>query len=172
MLNLDFDGNMLIRSMTPADAAAVLAIYQAGLDTGDASFETTAPDWAAFDRAHLPQHRHVAATTDGVVLGWTTASAVSSRCVYVGVIEHSIYIHPRARSRGIGAALLSALIGSTEASGIWTIQANIFPENAASLRLHQQAGFRVIGTRQRIGLRHGVWRDNLLLERRSATIGL
>jgi phosphinothricin acetyltransferase len=157
--------------MTPADADAVLAIYQAGLDTGNASFETAAPDWDTFDRARLPQHRHVATSNAGEVLGWAAVSAVSERCVYAGVVEHSIYTDPGARGRGIGAALLAALIGSTESAGIWTIQSGIFPENTASLRLHERAGFRVVGTRQRLGCHHGRWRDVVLLERRSPTTG-
>jgi L-amino acid N-acyltransferase YncA/2-polyprenyl-3-methyl-5-hydroxy-6-metoxy-1,4-benzoquinol methylase len=162
---------VLIRPMNPADAGAVLAIYQAGLDTGDASFETAAPDWDAFDGARLPQHRHVATSTAGEVLGWAAVGAVSERCVYAGVVEHSIYIDPGARGRGVGAALLAALIGSAESAGIWTIQSGIFPENAASLRLHEQAGFRVVGTRERIGRHHGRWRDVVFLERRSSTAG-
>ena len=164
-------GGVLIRPMRPADAGPVLAIYQAGLDTGQASFETTAPAWDAFDRARLPRHRHVAVSATGDVLGWAAATPVSPRPVYRGVIEHSIYVHPGARGRGIGAALLDALIGSTEADGIWTIQTAIFPANEASLRLHQQAGFRVVGTRQQIGCHHGHWRDVTLLERRSSIAG-
>jgi L-amino acid N-acyltransferase YncA/2-polyprenyl-3-methyl-5-hydroxy-6-metoxy-1,4-benzoquinol methylase len=162
---------VLIRPMTAADADQVLAIYQAGLDTGQASFETAAPTWNAFDRARLPRHRHVAVSAEGDVLGWAAATAVSGRCVYRGVIEHSVYIHPAARGRGIGTALLSALVGSAEADGIWTVQTGIFPENTASLRLHQQAGFRVVGTRQRIGCHHGRWRDVTFLERRSPIAG-
>jgi phosphinothricin acetyltransferase len=160
---------LLIRPMTAADADAVLTIYQAGLDSGNASFETVAPDWDTFDRVRLPQHRLVATATEGDVLGWVAATAVSDRCVYAGVIEHSVYVHPGARGRGVGSALLAALIGSAEAAGIWTIQSGIFPENTASLRLHQQAGFRVVGTRRRIGSHHGYWRDVILLERRSAS---
>jgi phosphinothricin acetyltransferase len=114
----------------------------------------------------------VAVFADGEVLGWVAASPVSARPVYRGVIEHSIYVHPSARGRRIGAALLDALIGSTEADGIWTIQTGIFPENEASLSLHQQAGFRVVGTRHRIGSHHGQWRDVTLLERRSSTTGI
>jgi L-amino acid N-acyltransferase YncA/2-polyprenyl-3-methyl-5-hydroxy-6-metoxy-1,4-benzoquinol methylase len=162
---------VLIRPMAPADADAVLAIYQAGLDTGNASFETAAPDWETFDGARLPRHRHVATTDTGQILGWAAACAVSDRCAYAGVIEHSIYIHPAAQGRGIGAALLTALIGSSEAAGIWTIQTGIFPENGASLRLHRQAGFRVVGTRRAIGRHHGRWRDVTLLERRSTSTG-
>ena len=161
-----------IRPMSPADADRVLAVYQAGLDAGDASFETEAPSWEAFDAAKLPAHRHVAAGEDtGEVVGWAAASAVSGRCAYAGVVEHSVYVAPAARGRGVGAALLQALIDSTEAAGIWTIQSGIFPENTASIRLHQRKGFRVVGTRERIGRQHGQWRDVVLVERRSASVG-
>src|SRR5262249_43710721 len=126
-----------IRPMRTADADQVLAIYRAGLDTGNASFETTAPTWETFDAAKLPQHRHVAInTTTGHVLGWVAAPSVSDRCIYAGVIEPSIYIHPDPQGQGIAAALPQALIGSTETAGIWTIQSGIFPENTPSLRLH------------------------------------
>src|SRR5215831_11122468 len=162
-----------IRPMTSADATQVLAIYQAGLDGGEASFETRAPTWEAFDAKLLPAHRHVAADgTSGQVLGWVAASGVSDRCVYQGVVEHSVYVAAAARHRGLGAALLRALIGSTEAAGIWTIQSGIFPENTASLRLHERAGFRVVGIRERLGRQHGRWRDVVLLERRSARAGI
>jgi L-amino acid N-acyltransferase YncA len=161
-----------IRPMEPADAGPVLAIYQAGLDTGQASFEITAPDWEEFDAVKLPDHRHVAVDAGtGQVLGWTAAVAVSDRCVYAGVIEHSVYTHPGHRRRGIGAALLAALIATADDAGIWTIQSGVFPENTASLRLHEQAGFRLVGTRERIGRHHGRWRDTVLIERRSAVAG-
>ena len=164
---------VLIRPMRAADAAEVLTIYQAGLDTGQASFETAAPAWEAFDAGKLPLHRHVAAdAATGQVLGWAAASAVSSRRVYAGVIEHSVYVDPARQSGGIGAALLTALIGSAEAAGVWTIQSGVFPENAASLRLHERAGFRVVGTRERIGCHHGRWRDTVLIERRSILAGV
>jgi L-amino acid N-acyltransferase YncA len=164
--------DVLVRPMKAGDAGPVLAIYQAGLDTGQASFEVTAPAWEEFDAAKLPGHRHVAVDAGtGEVLGWAAAIAVSGRCVYAGVVEHSVYVHPAHKRRGIGAALLAALIESTEAAGIWTIQSGVFPENAASLRLHRQAGFRVVGTRERIGRHHGEWRDVVLIERRSPTAG-
>ena len=165
---------VLIRPMGPADAAQVLAIYQAGLDTGLASFETAAPGWAAFDAGKLRLYRHVAvdAADPGRVLGWVAVSAVSSRCVYAGVVEHSVYVDPRHRGQGIGSALLAALTGSTEADGIWTIQSGVFAENTASVRLHERAGFRVVGTRERLGRHHGRWRDVLLLERRSNAAGI
>ena len=158
-----------IEPMTSDHADAVLAIYQAGIDEGNATFETRAPDWAAFTAARLPAHRYVTTTT-GQVTGWVAALAVSGRCVYAGVVEHSVYVHPAARGRGIGRRLLDALIASTEAAGIWTIQSGIFPENTASLALHQAAGFRVVGTRKRIGQHHGRWRDVTLIERRSTAV--
>ena len=162
-----------VRPMTAADAAPVLAIYQAGLDGGEASFETQAPAWEVFDATRLPGHRHVATAEDtGEVLGWVAASAVSARRAYAGVVEHSVYVAPTARRRGVGAALLQALIDSTEAAGIWTIQSGIFPENTVSLRLHQRKGFRVVGTRERIGRQRGKWRDVVLVERRSARAGI
>jgi len=165
-----------IRPMRPADADQVLAIYQAGLDTGDASFETTAPSWDRFDRTRLPEHRYVAVdTATGRLLGWVAVTGVSDRCVYAGVVEHSVYVDPAARGRGVGVALLAALIAATEAAGIWTIQSGIFAENTASVRLHERAGFRIVGTRERVG-RHAPpgpdrWRDVLLIERRSRTAG-
>jgi phosphinothricin acetyltransferase len=149
----------------------VLAIYQAGLDTGLASFETVAPDWETFDASRLAGHRYIAMDPDGgEVLGWIATSAVSSRCVYAGVVEHSVYVRPGSRGQGVGRALLRALIASTEAAGIWTIESGIFPENTASLRLHRSEGFRVVGTRERIGRHHGRWRDVVLIERRSPAV--
>ncbi|SDQ78061.1 GNAT family N-acetyltransferase [Thermostaphylospora chromogena] len=169
----DAPPGILIRPMRETDAEQVLAVYQAGLDGGNASFETTAPTWEAFDAAKLPLHRHVAVdAVSGQVVGWVAVSAVSSRCVYAGVVEHSVYVHPDHGRRGVGLALLNALIQSTETEGIWTIQAGIFPENTASLRLHEKAGFRVVGTRHRIGCHHGRWRDVVFVERRSTVTGL
>ncbi|MFE2146795.1 GNAT family N-acetyltransferase [Streptomyces sp. NPDC059456] len=158
-----------IEALLPGHAEQVLGIYQAGIDEGNATFETQAPDWGVFDKAKLPGHRFIA-LDDGRVLGWVAASAVSDRCAYAGVVEHSVYVHPAARGQGVAKALLRALIASTEAAGIWTIQSGIFPENAASLAVHERAGFRVIGTRERIGRHRGVWRDVVLLGRRSPLI--
>jgi phosphinothricin acetyltransferase len=153
--------------MTDEHAAAVLAIYREGIDDGDATFETEPPAWAVFDVAKLPQHRFVAVDDAGEVLGWVAVSAVSNRCVYAGVVEHSVYVSRAARGRGVGRALLDAVIASTEDAGIWTIESGVFPENSASIALHRAAGFRVVGTRERLG-RHGDrWRDVVLLERRS-----
>jgi L-amino acid N-acyltransferase YncA len=166
------EDDLLIRPMVTGDAAQVLAIYQAGLDTGQASFETVAPAWEAFDAAKLPGHRHVAAdAATGEVLGWVAASAVSSRPVYAGVVEHSVYVHLGHRGRGVGAVLLRALIRSSEAAGIWTIQSSVFPENTASLALHERAGFRVVGVRERVACQRGRWRDTVLIERRSGVAG-
>ncbi|WP_441349078.1 GNAT family N-acetyltransferase [Streptomyces sp. NTH33] len=156
--------------MTDAHADEILAIYQAGIDEGNATFETAAPTWQAFDVAKLPEHRFVALDEHGVVLGWVAATKVSDRCAYAGVVEHSVYVHPDARGRGVASALLEALIDSTEAAGIWTLQSGIFPENTASIALHERAGFRVIGVRERIGRHHGRWRDVVLVERRSPAI--
>ncbi|MCY0937583.1 GNAT family N-acetyltransferase [Streptomyces sp. H34-S4] len=156
--------------LTSAHAVEVLAIYQAGIDEGNATFETAAPVWDAFDAAKMPEHRFAALGADGQVLGWVAATRVSDRCAYAGVVEHSVYVHPAARGRGVARALLDTLIASTEAAGVWTIQSGIFPENTASIALHERAGFRVIGTRERIGRHNGGWRDVVLLERRSPEI--
>jgi phosphinothricin acetyltransferase len=163
------DADMRIEPMADAHADAVLAIYQAGIEEGNATFDTRVPDWAAFTAARLPAHRFVA-TVAGRVAGWVAASAVSGRCVYAGVVEHSVYVHPADHGRGTGRRLLDTLITSTEAAGIWTIQSGIFPENAASLALHAAAGFRVVGTRERIGQHHGRWRDVIFIERRSPAV--
>ena len=162
---------MRVEPMRDEHADAVLAIYQAGIDEGNATFETSAPGWAQFVAAKLPDHRFVAVDGDETVLGWVALTPVSDRCAYAGVVEHSVYVHPDARGRGVGRALLDAVIASTEAAGIWTIQSGIFPENAASVALHRAAGFRVVGTRERLGRLHGVWRDVVLIERRSPVIG-
>jgi L-amino acid N-acyltransferase YncA len=162
---------MRIEAMTPEHAAEVLGIYQAGIEEGQATFEDRAPTWRVFDAARLPEHRMVALDETGQVLGWTAVSRVSDRCVYAGVVEHSVYVAPSARGHGAGSALLRALIASTENAGIWTIQSGVFPENRASLALHQRCGFRTVGTRQRLGRHHGVWRDVVLIERRSPLVG-
>jgi L-amino acid N-acyltransferase YncA len=161
---------LILRAMRADDGDDVLAVYQAGLDSGDASFETAAPTWAQFDAGRLPAHRFVA--VDGaVLLGWVAVVAVSNRAVYAGVVEHSLYVAEAARGRGVGRALLQRLIASTEQAGIWTIQSGVFGENTASLALHARCGFRVIGTRERVGRHHGRWRDVVLLERRSPVVG-
>ncbi|MCW3844523.1 GNAT family N-acetyltransferase [Micromonospora yasonensis] len=151
-------------------ADAVLDIYRLGIATGHATFETEPPTWGRFTATRLPDHRWVAVDSAGRVLGWVACSAVSDRCVYAGVVEHSVYVHPDARGRGVGRLLLDSLIASTEQAGIWTIQSGIFPENTASLALHTACGFRTVGTRERVGRHHGTWRDVTLIERRSPTV--
>ena len=158
-----------IGPMGDEHAGRVLDIYRVGIATGDATFETEPPDWPSFVAKYLEGHRFVALDGDRV-LGWIGCSRVSERAVYAGVVEHSVYVDPAAAGRGVGRALLDALIESTERAGIWTIQSGIFPENAASLALHRAAGFRTIGTRERVGRHHGTWRDVILLERRSPKI--
>jgi phosphinothricin acetyltransferase len=162
-------GTVHLAPMTVAHADAVLGIYAAGIATGHATFETTPPTWQAFDAGRLPAHRYVALDGDDVI-GWIACAPVSSRPAYAGVVEHSVYVDPRHGGRGVGRTLLQALIASTEAAGIWTVQAGIFPENTASLALHRRCGFRDIGVRERVGRHHGTWRDVLLIERRSPTI--
>jgi L-amino acid N-acyltransferase YncA len=159
-----------VRPLRAEDWPAVERIYAAGIATGHATFETAPPSWAAFDATKLPEHRLVA-ERDGEVVGWAAASGVSERCVYAGVVEHSVYVDPAHAGTGIGTALLRAFIESTEAAGIWTIQTGIFPENTASLALHERCGFRVVGRRERLGRHFGRWRDVVLLERRSAAVG-
>lgn len=158
---------MRIEAMTAAHAAAVLAIYQTGMDEGDATFEIRAPGWPEFDAARLPGHRFVALDDRDEVVGWVAVTAVSARPAYAGVVEHSVYVAPQARGHGVGRALLEALIASATAAGIWTIQSGIFPENTASAALHRAAGFREVGRRERIGQHRGRWRDVILIERRA-----
>lgn len=157
--------------MSDSDSEAVLAIYLEGIATGNATFETTTPEWEAWDASHL-SHSRLVARSDGRVVGWAALSAVSGRCVYGGVAEVSVYVGESGRGLGIGRALLQALIESSEANGIWTLQAGIFRENDASLAIHLKHGFREIGYRERIGKQNGIWRDTILLERRSGTVGI
>lgn len=158
--------------MTAADWPAVRAIYEAGLATGDATLETDAPPWEAWDAAHRADCRLVAAADDGAILGWAALTPVSGRCVYEGVAEVSVYVAPEAQGRGVGRALLDGLVGASELAGIWTLQAGILVENAASLALHERCGFRRVGVHERLGRdAAGRWRDVALLERRSAVVG-
>jgi L-amino acid N-acyltransferase YncA len=160
---------MRLEVLRSDDWPAVRAIYEAGIATGNATFETAVPDWPDWDAAHLAEHRLVA-RQHGRVLGWTALAPVSDRCAYAGVAEDSIYVAPEAQGSGVGRALLEAVVASAERGGIWTVQTGIFPENQASVRLHQACGFRVVGVRERLGRLHGRWRDVLLLERRSPAI--
>jgi L-amino acid N-acyltransferase YncA len=156
-----------IRRLSSADWPAVARIYEQGLATGSATFETSVPSWEQWDAAHLPEPRLVAELA-GVVAGWLAVAPVSHRAVYRGVVEHSVYVAGDARGRGVGRALLDALVRTAPEHGIWTIQTSIFPENEASLTLHRAVGFRDVGRRERIGQLHGAWRDTLLLELRLA----
>jgi L-amino acid N-acyltransferase YncA len=166
-----------IRPMVPGDWTHVERIYAQGIDDGEATFETATPTWDAFDAGKLTHSRLVAVDDDGRIVGWAAASAVSSRPAYTGVIEHSVYIDRDARGGGFGRALLEAFIEAAEDAGVWMIQSSVFPENAASLRVHEKAGFRVVGLRERIarsgaGPHAGQWRDTVLIERRSTRNGL
>ncbi|RTQ44881.1 N-acetyltransferase family protein [Hymenobacter gummosus] len=163
---------MSIQPLMEAHWPAVSAIYAAGIATGNATFATTVPAWDEWHRGHLAHSRLVALDEAGQVLGWAALSPVSGRCVYGGVAEVSVYVAPAARGRGLGRELLLALITESEANSMWTLQAGIFPENEPSVRLHEAAGFRLVGRRERIGrMADGRWRDTLLLERRSALVG-
>lgn len=161
-----------IRQMVPEDWESVRSIYLEGLATGDATFETEAPFWGKWDESHLSVPRLVAVSpSERSVVGWAALARVSSRAVYGGVAEVSVYVADNFRGKGIGKALLKQLIAQSEQKGLWTLQASVFPENIASLALHKICGFREIGTRQRIGIVHGIWRDTVLLERRSEIVG-
>ncbi|WP_326693111.1 MULTISPECIES: GNAT family N-acetyltransferase [unclassified Streptomyces] len=157
--------------MRERDAGRVLELYRAGIEEGQATFETEPPSWEAFDTGKLALHRYVAVEeASGEVVGWVAAGPTSSRAVYAGVAEHSVYVAPEERSKGVARALVEALVASTEAAGIWTVQSSVFPENTASLALHERAGFRQVGRRERIAQHHGVWRDTVLIERRSPLV--
>jgi len=160
-----------IAPMAEQDWESVRDIYRQGLSTGDATFEQSVPEWAEWDRCHLPVCRLVARSSSEV-LAWAALSAVSTRRVYAGVAEVSIYVADRARGRGIGTQLLRALVEASEQNGIWTLQAGIFPENMASIKLHERAGFRVVGIRERLGCMNDRWRNIVLMERRSAVVGV
>lgn len=158
-----------IRALTREDWPAVEAIYAEGIATRQATFETTTPSWEEFDASRLPGHRLVAVDDDRVV-GWAALSPTSRRECYAGVVEHSVYVTADARGRGVGRLLMEHLVAGADAAGFWTIQTSIFPENAASVALHEKVGFRVVGRRERIAQLDGVWRDTLLLERRAPSL--
>jgi L-amino acid N-acyltransferase YncA len=160
---------MNILEMRPEHWPAVAAIYEAGIATRNATFETSVPTWEAWDAAHRQDLRLVAIEGEQVI-GWAAAGSVSDRCCYGGVVEHSVYIAPDRQGAGVGLALLEALVQAAEDLQVWTIQSGVFPENEASLALHQRVGFRRVGTRERLGKLDGQWRDVVLLERRSTTI--
>jgi len=157
--------------MTAADWRVVAAIYAAGIATGNATFETQVPSWERWNASHLERPRLVAVDEHDRVVGWSALSPVSDRCAYAGVAEESVYVDPAATSRRVGSALLARLLEEAEAVGLWTVQTGVFPENEASLALHRRAGFQVVGIRERLGKLNGRWRDVVLLERRSQTVG-
>lgn len=161
----------VIDLMRPDDSDQVLAIYGEGIVTGQATFETNPPDWEQWDAGHLNVCRLVARDRQKI-LGWAALSSVSRRQVYSGVAEVSIYIATESRGKGVGKALMIALIESSEANGFWTLQSAVFAENLASIALHLNNGFRELGRRERIAKHHGVWRDTVLLERRSRKSGI
>jgi phosphinothricin acetyltransferase len=156
--------------MLPAHWNAVKEIYEEGITTGHATFQTEAPGWEEWDKAHSAKPRLVAIEND-TILGWAAITPVSGRCVYAGVGEVSVYVSANARGKGIGKQLLLALIDQSEKENFWTLQAGIFPENAASIAIHKACGFRIVGTRERIGKMNNTWRDTVLLERRSPNTG-
>ncbi|MBK8902049.1 MAG: N-acetyltransferase [Anaerolineaceae bacterium] len=162
----------IIHAMSEADWTAVAQIYADGIATGEATFETEVPTWETWHAGRLPHSRFVARSEAGEVVGWAALSAVSSRCVYAGVAEVSVYVAPASWGQGIGKQLLQTLIDSSEAAGIWTLQAGIFPENVTSVTLHEKLGFRVVGRREKLGQQYGRWRDVLFLERRSQIVGV
>lgn len=162
---------MEIVNIEQAHYAAIAAIYLQGIATGNATFQTSAPGWEEWDQSHLP-HSRIALLVNNSIAGWAALTAVSSRCVYAGVAEVSIYVAGEHRGKGYGKLLLNKLIQQSEANGIWTLQAGIFPENTGSLQLHESCGFRKIGYREKIGNMNGTWRDNIMLERRSKTTGV
>ncbi|MEZ4429965.1 MAG: N-acetyltransferase family protein [Nannocystaceae bacterium] len=166
------EGSVRLRSMTADDWPRVAAIYEEGIATGDATFETGAPAWARWDASHLRAPRLCAIDESRDVIGWAALAPVSDRCVYGGVAEVSVYVAAGARGRGVGRCLLETLVVASEAGGLWTLQAGVFPENLASLTLHERCGFRVVGRRVRLGELAGRWRDVLLLERRSEVVGV
>ena len=169
-LTLGGDDAPLIEPMTAEDWPEVRRVYEQGMASGDATFETKAPDWHRFDTAHRPDCRLVA-RLNGRVVGWVALAPYSRRTVYRGVAWESVYVAADVRGRGIGQALLAAVVEASEAAGIWTLMAGVMAENAASLSVHERAGFRRIGVQERVGLdREGHWRDVVLMERRSPTV--
>jgi phosphinothricin acetyltransferase len=160
-----------IHTMGAADWDGVRSVYVEGIATGNATFETAAPEWERWDAGHRADCRLVACDAAGVI-GFAALSPVSARRVYAGVAEVSVYVAQRARGVGVGMQLLQELVRVSEGAGVWTLQAGIFPENTASLALHERCGFRVVGTRERIGQRDGRWRDVVLMERRSGKVGV
>lgn len=163
--------DFVIKKMKRADLGEVLRIYSEGIATGDATFETSAPGVEEWDKMHLSNCRLIA-RSGGEVIGWAALSPVSGRCTYSGVAEVSVYVAARETGKGVGKALLSELVRESEKAGIWTLDAGIFPENIASISIHKSCGFREVGYREKLGSANGIWRDVILLERRSKKVGV
>jgi L-amino acid N-acyltransferase YncA len=163
--------NITVTSMKLDDWEAVQLIYREGIETGNATFETETPDWKDWNKSHVRECRLVA-RSDNQIVGWAALSPVSSRCIYAGVAEVSLYVHSSTRGQGVGKKLLLELIEESEREGVWTLQGGVFPENQASIALLKSCGFREVGRRERLGQKNGVWRDVLLLERRSKSVGV
>ena len=163
---------VLLTEMLPVHYPQVKEIYELGIATNNATLETKAPAWEEWDSKYMKSCRLVALSENGAVMGWAALTAVSGRCVYSGVAEDSVYIHPKYKGRGVGKLLLQRLVQESEQAGIWTLQAHMLKENEASVRLHEQCGFRMVGLRERFGQLHGQWRDTWLMERRSKKVGI
>ena len=163
---------MKLKELTKDYWSAVRDIYEEGIATGNATFQSSAPTWDEWNTSHVEKARIIAVDDNDEILGWAALTPVSGRCVYAGVGEVSVYVSANARGKGVGKALLNELIRQSEENGFWTLTAGIFPENEASLKIHMNAGFKVLGIREKIGKMNGQWRDTVLLERRSAIVGI
>jgi L-amino acid N-acyltransferase YncA len=162
---------MTFETILESDFPAIARIYEEGIATGNATFQTNAPTWTEWDKSHLAFCRFLM-KIDEKIVAWAALSPVSSRCVYGGVVEVSVYVAAKARGNGVGAAILAKLVAESEQNQLWTLQSGIFPENKSSVRIHEKCGFRIVGCREKIGKMGNVWRDNLLLERRSLLVGI
>lgn len=161
-----------LTELLPEHYPQVKDIYELGIATNNATLETKAPEWEDWDKKFLKNCRLVALAEDGRVAGWAALTPVSGRCVYKGVAEDTVYVHPKYKGKGVGKLLLQRLVLESEQAGFWTLQAGILKENEASVRLHEQCGFRIVGLRERLGQLHGQWRDTWLMERRSNKVGI
>ena len=162
---------MEIKNIEKDNFNQVAEIYRQGIETGIATFQNDIPDWDSWNKSHL-QNCRIAAFNNNVMMGWAALTPVSSRCVYAGVAEVSIYIGEAFRGKGVGELLLTHLIKESEQAGLWTLQSGIFPENIGSIKLHENCGFRQIGFREKVGQKNGIWKDNIIMERRSKTVGI
>jgi len=162
---------MDIRNIEQENFYQVAEIYKQGIETGIATFQNDIPDWESWDKSHLPNCR-IAVFEDNEMAGWAALTPVSSRCVYAGVAEVSVYVAAKFRGKKVGEFLLNHLIKESEKAGFWTLQSGIFPDNTGSIKLHEKCGFRRIGYREKIGIKDGIWKDNVIMERRSKVVGV